>query len=59
MGRVSPGLLLLHQNHSPHSVQEKSDPYWMEMMLAKNTLGHPQGLQHLQKREKQEKTARH
>lgn len=59
MGMADQGPLLPHQNHSPHSVLEKSDPYWKEMMLARNMMGHPQDQQCLEKTEKIKEKERH
>jgi len=44
------GLLPPRQNHSPRNAPEKSDPYWREMMLAKNMMGHPQDQHRLKKK---------
>lgn len=50
MGMAGQGPLHPPQNHSPRSVLEKSDPYWREMMLAKNMMGHPQDHHRLKKK---------
>lgn len=58
MGMAGQGPLRPRQNHSPRSVLEKSDPYWREMMLAKNMMGHPQDHHHLEKTERGNKRAK-
>lgn len=58
MGTADQGPLPLHHNRSPHSVLEKSDPYWKEMMLARNTMGHPPDQHHLERREGNRKKRR-
>lgn len=55
MGMASQGPLPPPQNHSPRSVLERSDPYWREMMLAKNMKGHPQDQHRLEEKTKRGK----
>lgn len=47
MGTGDQVLLHPRQSHSLHSVQGKFDPYWREMMQARNTMGHLPDQQHL------------